>query len=273
MTLRTPILTWLTALLLAQAAIAAPSLRTLKLKQQRGEDVAAALEPLLEPGERVAGLPDAVVISAEPIRQAELARLVAQLDSRRRQWRLEVDTSALLPRRHAAPARPNTGRVDIGVWRPGGHGRPGVGVDIDAGEIPLGSRPAVPADDGQWLVVAEGGKARVDTGPLRPAHWVLAYPDGRYSPRQPWQTSGGGFWLQARADGDEVVLTLAVSPGQLPAGRNGNTSSTRVRGRPDAWLTIASVVHEADGSDTLVLGQGGSRYASTAMVRVRLTRP
>jgi type II secretory pathway component GspD/PulD (secretin) len=79
---------WMAAAPLTQAA--EPELRVIPLKHRLADEVVPVVRPLLAPGESVNGLDSRLIVRAAPLTFAQIERLLAEIDTPRRNLRINV---------------------------------------------------------------------------------------------------------------------------------------------------------------------------------------
>lgn len=265
---------------LLAAGVMADSLNVIQLRYRDADDIIAAVRPLLGPDERITGLRGQVVISARPERQDELAALVAQLDRRAQQLTITVEQQAGNSQhdsRIGIGGGVSIGGVMIGGGSGGGSSGIGIGIGGRHGGIGVGGERRDTdnrSTTSQTLSLLDGGDGYITLSQSRPRHWRVIYPGGASARPSAYFDAVTGFWVRPRLDGQEVTLELATRREDFAAGGwiEGQSASTRVRGRLGEWIAVGGIDRDESGEDTLLLGQVSSSESSRSAIRVRVSR-
>lgn len=251
------------SLLLLPAA--AQALQVIDMHWRDAADVATALRPQLQAGEKVSSLGNQLVIDAPPAREGQLIALAQQLDVRPASLNMEISMAG---RRSGDDSNLRIGGgVTIGNVTIGSGGRYGAGITIGGSQ---GSY-STSGNTTQSLRLLDGGSGYIRAVDSRPLPWSMVTPRGTGLRGGTYQDAVTGFYAKPHVVGDRVRLELAVSQ-EAFSGRdkNGNNLSTTVEGRLGEWIEVGSAARNEQGQETLLIGHANGSSQSSNAIRVKI---
>ena len=247
-------LAWLVFLLLPLLTLAQQGMEIIPLKHRTTDQVIPVLQGLLEPGDRLSGMNDQLILRASPTTRAQVKQALAAIDTPVRSLIIYVTQN-----RDEALSRSGAqayGKIETGSTRiihpPSSNAQGGGRIEVRSGDSVIGAQAVNTQKTGssrgqQSVRVVEGGRAFINVGqssPL-PMRQVVQSPGGTtVTETVVYRESGQGFYAEPRLSGDQV--TLEISPQNDTPGNQGygsvNTQrlTTTVSGRLGEWIEIGS---------------------------------
>ncbi|AXQ28729.1 hypothetical protein D0B54_08555 [Solimonas sp. K1W22B-7] len=257
--------------LLPFAVFAQTSLEVLEPRHRLARELQPLLEPLAGPDGSVSVFDNKLVVRAAPAQLAGMRQLLEQLDRAPRQLMIHV-------RQGGVAQRGERGAGLSGVYR---RGDGSIVVPGPDGRLPrdveLQLRDRQVRDDSsisQQLRVEEGREAQIMLGSSQPYITRERLPNGSVVQRSEYISSGSGFTVLPRLQGERVQLQIQ-SQQQTP-GRGGvidsRSASSVVSGPLGEWFEIGGAVQQASMSSGALLGysQGSASSQNSIQVRVEL---
>ncbi len=243
------------AMLLLSSLAWGQALEVISLKHRSAEQLLPQLAPFVERGGAISGMSDKLFLRASARNQAEIAQLVAALDTPLRRLRISVrqDGAEVGSDRGAGVS----GRIETGAGGPALSGR---------GHL-YQSDSRSRRDISQQVQTIDGGRAAIMVGEsfFLPLRQVVLTPAGVVVSESLVQHDlGTGFVAVPRLSGDRVTLDISPrddAPGPLPGSVNVQRLVTTVSGRLGEWLELGGSVGEQSGS-TGGIASYGTRSAS-----------
>lgn len=255
-----PLCGWLLSLLvlLLSGYSAANDTTVVNIHYAEASEIAEALEGLVDPGGSVRAYQNQLIINSSPANTAELKDIIQLLDEPPRKLLISVKSS----NQYSG----NNGGLEVSGASGNGGNRRVVNPDGTVTETSVKLRSnsrGVSGTSGadQSVQSLEGHDAYVvvsQSAALRSGHY------GRATPVSAQQ----GFWVNARVNGQQVIVSLHARNDRLDK-RQLNTASvaTRVQGKLGQWLAVGSIAgsdgESGRGIDSLTGSGGGRAIASS----------
>ncbi len=261
-------------------------LRVIALKHRLASEVIANVQPLLGPGESVNAMDNKLIVRAAPQTLARIERLLAAIDSARRNLRISVRHSSRQEQGQqtggvSGEYRSGNTRIITGSER--GNSRSGVivghrGAD---GNVRLHTerRITTTSDSGTYtLTVLDGGRAFLRIGESIPAvDQYLVF----VGPRLAGIAAGvryhdvtTGFEVEPRMIGERV--RLAIHPRLAFRGDRGTQIvnlqelRTEVEAAPGEWVDLGGVLESANQVSRQILAEGRETRGGDTRFLVRV---
>lgn len=230
------------------ATVAAEEIVTIALRHRLAEEVAAALTPLLEPGETVVPSRGLLIVKARGDRLDELRSVVAQLDQKARRLLITVAQGRGLTREGLAAGIGGTAGTDTRLQ---GH----LYQTEDRGSGRQTQR--VQTLDGQAALIRFGQEIQL------PAQSQIGYgPGGAVVAGQSAYSVDAttGFAVTPKLAGDQVTLYLAPWSNRLSRRGDGSldtlSAETTLRTRLGEWVEVGGQVDVNTLEQSTLTGHG-----------------
>jgi len=228
---RLPLL-WLAFIMLAPVQVQADSIELITLQHRMAEDIMPLIQPVLQPGDAMSGSGSQLILRASPATQAQVQRLLHELDRTPRNLVISVRSDDEM-----RAARDGVqGRV---IVRP-----EGVAVN---GRIES-SRSSQDNNATQQIRVLEGSPARLHVGretPYTQPVWVETPYGMQRVPATAIRETGRWLNVAPTLQGEQVLLDIQPESAQInpqhPPTTNVQSLSTRVRVPLDQWVPLGGV--------------------------------
>lgn len=256
----------LLCMLLPATAWAASS-EVVELRYRNAGEMAAVVQPHLEPGESVSGLDNKLILRLKPENRDSILALIRQLDKRPQQLLVSV--------RQGGESQGN--RSELGVSGRYRTGKGSVQLGDDAG--PVSGRVVQHHTSGrdgaeQQIRVMDGQEASFQVGQLvpvpgnttfTPQGYVLI--DGLY-----YQAVTTGFVVRPRASGERVLLEIRPHRDQLQSDGTIAVQSvqTTIEARAGEWIDIGWVVEDFARQQQGLTSYGHSEGSHRSRVEVKV---
>jgi len=269
-----------------QARAAEPELHVIPLKHRFAEDVIPLLRPLLAPGESVSGVDSHLIVRATPRTIAQIERMLADVDTPRRNLRISVrhaGESERLQARQGVSGDAHQGNTRIVVT---GGARNTGGVNVGhagpAGALQLHSEQRVTTKrdtSTQDLTVLDGGRAFLRVGesiPLVQPFLALAGNRVTVLPGIQYYDVTTGFEVEPRILGERILLTVTPRIGFRSNQGTQNISlqelHTAVAVQPGEWVDLGGAVESSSEVSRQILStrRNTSGEDSRFLIRVDL---
>ena len=243
------------ALLMLSSLAWGQSLEIISLKHRNAESLLPQLAPFVEPGGAISGMNDKIFLRASARNLADIAKLVASLDTPLRRLLISVrqDGTSTDEERGAGVS----GRVAVGGGAPVVSGRGHLYQSDSRGR----------RDTSQQVQTIDGGRAAILVGEsfFLPLRQVVLTPAGVVISETLVQRDlGTGFVAVPRLSGERVTLDISPrddTPGPLPGSVNVQRLVTTISGRLGEWLELGGSAGEQSGSSGGIASYG-TRSAS-----------
>ncbi|QSA95762.1 type II and III secretion system protein [Methylococcus sp. EFPC2] len=245
-------------------------LATIELRHRLPEEIAAIVQPLLEPGDAVIPSRAGLIVKASPGKLAEIGALIGELD--RIQHRLMITVAQ-----------------GMGLTREGLNARANVAIQIDPrrpADVQIGGRGHVyqtetreTGENTQRVQALEGQPAHIQFGEQIPL------PGGQYaSPGYggvilnqgiEYRDVSTGFAVTPRLTGDGRV-NLDIEPWSDRLSRRGGgiiesqSARTTLQARIGEWVELGGEIGSAERSQNGLLGHGYSTRSDTRKIFIRV---
>jgi len=246
------------ALLFLSSLAWGQALEIISLKHRSAEDLLPQLAPFVERGGTISGMNDRIFLRASARNQAEIAQLLAALDTPLRRLKISVRQDGA--ETAAGSGAGIGGRVEVG---PGGTSVSGRGHLYQSD-----SRSR--RDTSQQVQTIDGGRAAIMVGEsfFLPLRQVVLTPAGVVVSESLVQRDlGTGFVAVPRLSGDRVTVDISPrddTPGPVPGSVNVQRLVTTLSGRLGEWLELGGSVGEQSAS-----GSGIASYGTRSASRTR----
>ncbi len=278
---------WMAAAPLTHAAD--PELRVIPLKHRLADELVPVVRPLLVPGESVSGMDSRLIVRAAPRTFAQIERLLAEVDTPRRNLRISV--------RHAGEServqdnqgvsgdvrRGNTRIVNEASFTTNGTRSTGgvtVGRTGPDGNVQLRSQRHVTTKretSTQNLTVLDGGRAFLRVGEsipqVQPFLVLVGNRLGVVAGIQ-YQDVTTGFEVEPRILGEQIKLTvtprLAFRSNQGAQSINFQELSTVVTVKPGEWVDLGGAVESSNEINRQILSTRRSTGSEDSRFLIRV---
>lgn len=218
-------------------------MRVIQLQHRTDSELIRLLEPMLNPGERIAGNGQQLIVRAEGSRMDELQQLIDSLDTPLRRLLITLDDSGSgISREHGIDARGRIrGRAGEVVIGPQG---------ADGNRVDIRHYSTTDTSSGLRSVqTLEGSAAFIRTGQQVPQRQWSRDHRGRPVLQTVHRQLDQGFYVTPRLLGDQVILELDTQNNRFSRRDERiieqQSLSTRVSGRLNEWIAIGSIGQDA----------------------------
>jgi len=246
---------------------AEPELRVIPLKHRLADEVIPVVRPLLAPGDSVSGMDSRLIVRATPRTFAQIERLLAEIDTPRRNLRISVRHAGESERVHdsqgvSGDVRRGNTRI---VVTNGNHSTGGVSVGRTGpdGNIQLHSERRITTTRdtlSQNLTVLDGGRAFLRVGEslpqVQPFLVLVGNRLGVVAGIQYFDVTTG-FEVEPRTLGERIELAvmprLAFRSNQGTQTVNFQELRTVVTVKPGEWVDLGGVVESTNEVNRQIL--------------------
>ena len=246
---------------------AEPELRVIPLKHRLADEVIPVVRPLLAPGDSVSGMDSRLIVRATPRTFAQIERLLAEIDTPRRNLRISVRHAGESERVHdsqgvSGDVRRGNTRI---VVTNGNHSTGGVSVGRTGpdGNIQLHSERRITTTrdtSSQNLTVLDGGRAFLRVGEslpqVQPFLVLVGNRLGVVAGIQYFDVTTG-FEVEPRTLGERIELAvmprLAFRSNQGTQTVNFQELRTVVTVKPGEWVDLGGVVESTNEVNRQIL--------------------
>jgi len=246
---------------------AEPELRVIPLKHRLADEVIPVVRPLLAPGDSVSGMDSRLIVRATPRTFAQIERLLAEIDTPRRNLRISVRHAGESERVHdsqgvSGDVRRGNTRI---VVTNGNHSTGGVSVGRTGpdGNIQLHSERRITTTrdtSSQNLTVLDGGRAFLRVGEslpqVQPFLVLVGNRLGVVAGIQYFDVTTG-FEVEPRTLGERIELAvmprLAFRSNQGTQTVNFQELRTVVTVNPGEWVDLGGVVESTNEVNRQIL--------------------
>lgn len=259
----------LTATLGAMPISAAPITDTVSLNYAMADSMITAIEPFLEPDERVSAYGNQLIIRAEPERLKQIRSLLSDLDRKPAQLRITVSNegNTIQDRSgYQVDGRIKTKNGDIVVGHPRGRN-----------QARVIQRRTQGASDGTQIITAnEGYPVLIQTGQRVPLTSTSTNVYGQVIQQTDYHDVTSGFYATVRLNGDTANITISANNDRI-AGSRGKTidvqrTDTAVSGPLGEWITIGGLDDSARTQDRNIGRRTATRSSEQTNIRVKVER-
>ncbi|OWY40015.1 hypothetical protein CEK28_04570 [Xenophilus sp. AP218F] len=243
------------------AALLAPAVQALEvitLNWRDGDEVAAALRPQLQAGEKLSALDGQLILDASPARSRALRQLIGQLDRKPQALLLEVSQVSLRQDSRASltlgspRARQSLDSRDAA--------RAGATLSAGSGRQQREVK--------QSLRLLDGKSGLIQLTQSRPLPIVLLAPGGAPALGVEYRQTVTGIYVRPRVQGGQVTLQLAARAEDFSGGQ---AISAEVRGALGEWLTIGAFSVDQNGGERFLLGAANASQEQSGALQLRVS--
>ena len=225
-------LLWLAFIMFAPVHVQADSIELITLQHRMAEDIMPLIQPVLQPGDAMSGSGSQLILRASPATQAQVQRLLQELDRTPRNLVISVRSDD-----------------EMRAAREGVQGRVIVhpeGVSVN-GRI-KSSHSSQDNNATQQIRVLEGSPARLRVGretPYAQPVWVETPNGMQRIPATAIRETGRWLNVAPTLQGEQVLLDIQPESAQInpqhPRSTNVQSLSTRVRVPLGQWVPLGGV--------------------------------
>jgi len=261
-------------------------LRVITLKHRLASELISSVQPLLGPGESVNGVDDKLIVRASPQTVARIERLLADIDTARRNLRISVRHESRQQRRQQTAGaggvyQSGNTRIVVGSEHRGGNGGVAVGGRGADGNLRLHAERRITTtnDAGNYtLTVLDGGRAFVRIGESLPSvdrYLVFAGPHlAGVATGVRYHDVTTGFEVEPRVIGGQVRLAihprLAFRDDRGTRIVNLRELRTEVVAAPGEWVELGGVLESANQLNRQILADGRETRSGDMRLLVRV---
>lgn len=250
-------------------AFAQVGLDVIELRYRSAQDLLPLLQPLVAPEGSVSALDNRLVVRATPAQMTQVRRLLDTFDRPPRQLLITVRQGSVIDsHRQAAGVSGVYRRGDGAIVVPRADGSLPSQVEVEL----QNQHHHSDSSGSQQLRVEEGREAQIELGRSVPYTTSYRTPGGGIVQRTESHSTGTGFTVLPRVQGQRVHLEISVKQQVPVAGGviNVQNASSVVSGALGEWFDIGGAVQQItqSGSSLLGGGQSSSRREGSILVKV-----
>jgi type II secretory pathway component GspD/PulD (secretin) len=265
-------------LVLASASAHAKEARVIQLQHRFAADVIPVIRPLLGPDDVVTGMDSRLIVRTSDARLREIEKLLAQIDTVQRQYRISVRQLGGSDTAHTqAGISGEIGGGDVRIRLPRTSSNGTViykkGVRIEAEQ----TRTRADTDTTQFITVLDGTHAFIRVGQsVAQVQRLLAVSGNQLVLSQgvSYRDIATGFDVEPRAHGETVELRITPQLARLQELTTGLVDfqryATTVTARPGEWIDLGGL--SGNGSDVrrAILSGASDEHSErhTVMIKV-----